>query len=90
VVIPGVYDGRGKMFFFVNFEATHSPSTITTNSTLMLPDAQNGIFKYNGGPPAASTSTPWRRRTASPRRRIRIVAKLLGDIRLLRRRRRAL
>ena len=38
------------MFFFVNFEATHSPSTITTNSTLLLPDAQNGIFRYTGRP----------------------------------------
>ena len=29
---------------------TRSPGTITTNSTLLLPDAQNGIFKYHGGP----------------------------------------
>ncbi len=50
VVIPGVYDGRGKMFFFVNYEAVYNPATITTNSNLMKPDAQNGIFRYNGGP----------------------------------------
>jgi hypothetical protein len=50
VVLPGLYDGRGKMFFFVNFEGTHQPSTITSNSTVMLPDSQNGIFRYNGGP----------------------------------------
>lgn len=52
VQIPGVYDGRGQMFFFVNFEATHNPSTITTNSTLLLPEAQNGTFRWNGGPAA--------------------------------------
>jgi hypothetical protein len=50
VLIPGVYDGRDKLFFFVNYEETRTPDTITTNSTLLLPDAQNGIFKYPGGP----------------------------------------
>ncbi len=50
VVIPGVYDGHGKLFFFVNFEQTRQPSTITTNSNLLLVDAQNGIFRYPGGP----------------------------------------
>ena len=51
VVIPGLYDGRGKVFFFINYEETRSPGTITTNSTLLLPDAQNGVFRYPGGPP---------------------------------------
>jgi len=50
VVIPKLYDGRGKLFFFVNFESTYSPSQITTNSNALLPDAVNGIFRYNGGP----------------------------------------
>ncbi len=50
VVIPKLYDGRGKMFFFVNFESTYQPSQITTNSNLLIPDAMNGIFRYNGGP----------------------------------------
>jgi len=50
VVIPGLYDGRGKLFFFFNYEVFKQPSTITTNSNLLLPDAQNGIFRYNGGP----------------------------------------
>ena len=51
VVLPGLYDGRGKLFFFVNFESTYQPSQITTNSNLLLPGALNGIFRYNGGPP---------------------------------------
>jgi hypothetical protein len=50
VVVPGLYDGRGKAFFFVNFESTYQPSQITTNSNLLLADAANGIFRYNGGP----------------------------------------
>ena len=81
LVIPGVYDGRGKLFFFGNFESTVNPSTITTNSTLLLPDAQNGIFRYNGGPAAgvdlyALAAANGFTATPDP-----IVAKLLADIR---------
>ena len=50
VIIPGLYNGRDKMFFFVNYEDSRAPDTITTNSTLLLSEAQNGIFKYPGGP----------------------------------------
>jgi carboxypeptidase family protein len=81
VIIPGLFDGRDKLFFFVNYEETRSPDTITTNSTLLLPDAQRGIFRYNGGPAAGidlyalaalngQTSTP------DP-----TIARLLQDIR---------
>jgi len=81
VVIPGVYDGRGKMFFFGNFETTYNPSTITTNSNLLLPAAQNGIFKYAGGPAEginlyALAAANGQTATPDP-----IVAKLLADIR---------
>lgn len=51
-IIPGVFDGRDKLFFFVNYEETRSPDTITTNSTLLLPDAESGIFRYPNGPAA--------------------------------------
>jgi hypothetical protein len=50
VHIPGLYDGRGKAFFFTNYEHLYQPSTTTTNSVLMLPHAQAGVFKYPGGP----------------------------------------
>jgi hypothetical protein len=50
VIIPGVFNGRDKLFFFMNYEETRQPNTTTTNSTLLLPDAQNGIFRYQGGP----------------------------------------
>ena len=50
VVLPGLYDGRGKAFFFVNYEHEYQPETVTTTSRLLLPDAQSGIFRYNGGP----------------------------------------
>jgi hypothetical protein len=52
VIIPGLFNGRDRLFFFVNYEDSRAPDTITTNSTLLLADAQNGIFKYPGGPAA--------------------------------------
>ena len=52
VMIPGLFNGRDKLFFFANYEETRSPDTITTNSNLLLPDAQNGVFRYANGPAA--------------------------------------
>jgi hypothetical protein len=49
VVIPGLYDGHGKAFFFVNYEMSHQPSTLTSNATMPLPHVLNGDFIYNGG-----------------------------------------
>ena len=46
IVIPGLYDGRGKAFFFVNYEELRQPSTITTNSNFLTPTAHAGIFRY--------------------------------------------
>jgi hypothetical protein len=81
VVIPGLYDGRGKAFFFVNYEHFYQPSTITTNSTLLLPDAQRGIFRYAGGPAGgvdvlALAASNGFTGTADP-----VIAQLLADIR---------
>ena len=47
IVIPGLYDGRGKAFFFFNFEHLYQPSSTTRTRTLMRPEAQAGIFGYN-------------------------------------------
>jgi hypothetical protein len=52
IVVPKLYDGHGKAFFFVNYEVSHSPSTRTDTSTVALPHVVDGIFKYNGGPAA--------------------------------------
>jgi hypothetical protein len=81
VVIPGLYDGRGKLFFFVNYEEFRQPSTITTENQLLLPDAQNGIFRYPGGPAAgvnlyALALANGQTATPDP-----LVGKLLQDIR---------
>ena len=81
VMVPSLFDGHNRLFFFTNYEETRQPSTITTNSTLLTADAQAGTFKYTNGPAsgvnlfalaAANGHVP----TPDP-----IIAKLLQDIR---------
>jgi hypothetical protein len=48
IVLPGIYDGRGKAFFFVNYEESRTPRTINTTSDFLTPEAQSGIFRYTG------------------------------------------
>src|SRR5687767_3692129 len=47
IVLPGLYDGRGKAFFFFNFEHLYQPSSVTRTRSLLRPEAQAGIFGYN-------------------------------------------
>jgi hypothetical protein len=46
VVIPGVYDGRNKAFYFVNYEEFRLPLTASTTRTVLSPQAQAGVFRY--------------------------------------------
>jgi Carboxypeptidase regulatory-like domain/TonB dependent receptor-like, beta-barrel len=46
IVIPGLFDGRGKAFFFFNFEEFYQPTEITRTRTILTPEAQTGIFRY--------------------------------------------
>ncbi len=45
--IPGLFDGRDKLFFFVNYEEFRQPSDIGRLRTVMSPEAQAGLFRYN-------------------------------------------
>jgi hypothetical protein len=47
LVIPGLYNGRGKAFFFFNFEHLYQPSSATRTRTLLRPEAQAGTFGWN-------------------------------------------
>jgi hypothetical protein len=47
IVIPGLYDGRNKAFFFFNYERLYQPSSATRTRTILRPEAQAGIFGYN-------------------------------------------
>jgi hypothetical protein len=49
IVIPGGFDGRGKAFFFFNFEQLRFPLSNTRTRIMLTPDAQSGLFKYGAG-----------------------------------------
>ena len=49
IVIPGLWDGRNKAFFFFNYEESRSPGQNTANRTILHPRAEQGIFRYNVG-----------------------------------------
>src|SRR5262245_61809215 len=44
---PLGFDGQNKAFFFVNYEEFRFPSQVSRQRTILTPDAQNGIFRYN-------------------------------------------
>ena len=47
IVIPKLYDGRGKAFFFFNFEQLRFPLSNTRTRGLLSPSAQAGNFRYS-------------------------------------------
>jgi hypothetical protein len=49
VVIPGLYDGHDKAFFFFNFEQFRLPGQVSRTRRIMTPAAQQGNFQYGGG-----------------------------------------
>ena len=46
ITFPGLWSGRDKAFFFVNYEETRSPRSVTYTRNLMHPLGQQGIFRY--------------------------------------------
>ena len=48
VTIPGLYDGRGKAFFFTNVENFYQPSEVTRNRTILHEQARAGFYRYLG------------------------------------------
>ena len=49
IVLPGLFDGHNKAFFFVNYEEFHQPGSSTENRTILNPNAQFGDFTYAAG-----------------------------------------
>jgi hypothetical protein len=47
IVIPGLFDGHNKAFFFANYEEYHAPSAQTRTRTVLSPAAQAGNYCYN-------------------------------------------
>jgi len=46
VVVPGVYDGHNKTFFFGNYEQIRFPNEFSRNRTILHPRALDGWFRY--------------------------------------------
>ena len=82
ITIPGVYSGRNRAFFFINYEEFKQPSQVNRQRTILSPNAQQGIFQYSVGSSLQSVDLlalagrNGQTSTADP-----IVAKLLADIR---------
>jgi hypothetical protein len=49
VVVPGVYDGRGKAFYMLNYEQVRFPNSFTRTRTTLHPRAHDGWFRYQVG-----------------------------------------
>jgi hypothetical protein len=47
ILIPGLYNGRNKAFFFVNYEEVRLPNNFSRTRTVLDPRAQQGWFRYN-------------------------------------------
>ena len=46
IVIPGLFNGRDRAFFFVNYEESRSPGQNTEDRTFLHPRAREGWFRY--------------------------------------------
>jgi len=79
VRIPGLYDGRDKLFFFVNYEWVSSPGALTGTRTIMSPQSELGVFQYAGGSPVNLMTLA--AQNGQVARIDPIVAKLLADVR---------
>jgi hypothetical protein len=49
IVLPGLFDGRDKAFFFINYEQLRFPNSFTRNRDVLHPAALDGVFRYSVG-----------------------------------------
>ena len=47
IVVPKIFDGHDKAFFFVNYEEFQQPTQISRTRTILSPETQAGVFQYN-------------------------------------------
>ena len=48
IVIPGLYDGHNKAFFFFHYEQLRFPNSFSRTRTVLSPRALDGWFRYEG------------------------------------------
>jgi hypothetical protein len=49
IVVPGLYDGRGKAFYMLHYEQLRFPNSFNRNRNILNPAALDGTFLYNVG-----------------------------------------
>lgn len=49
IVVPGMYDGRNKAFFFAHYEQIRFPNSFTRTRTVFNPRVYSGWFRYQFG-----------------------------------------
>jgi hypothetical protein len=49
IVLPKIWDGHNKGFFFFNYEEQRDPGQITRERNILSPEAQAGLFRYTAG-----------------------------------------
>ena len=49
IVLPGIYNGHNKSFFFGNYEQVRFPNEFSRNRTVLHPRALDGWFRYTVG-----------------------------------------
>ncbi len=49
MLIPGLYNGRSKTFFFINYEQVRFPNSFTRTRTVLNQRALDGWFRYQVG-----------------------------------------
>src|SRR5262249_22756951 len=80
--IPGLFNGRNRAFFFVNYEEFRQPTQVVRQRTILHPLAQAGIFQY--GPATARRQVNLLELAARNNHTATIdpvIGKLLSDIR---------
>ena len=81
VIFPG-FDGRGKAFFFVNYEELREPAATRRTRTILSPAAQQGVFQYNASGGVQSVNLfELAARTGQTATPDPIISRLLQDIR---------
>jgi len=46
VLIPKIFNGKNKVFFFYNFQGTRTAQEVVRNRTVLTPEAKSGIFRW--------------------------------------------
>jgi hypothetical protein len=46
VKIPGIYNGKNRTFFFVNYEGTRESSSASRTRTVLTQEARDGLFRF--------------------------------------------